>query len=52
VKDAYVMPLAFARGCFGVKKQVFRDELIERFQNEGILDRLFAFVEDVSQKNI
>lgn len=51
VKDAYVMPLAFARGCFGVKQQIFRDELIERFQSESILDRLFTFVEEVSGKN-
>jgi CRISPR-associated protein Cas1 len=51
IKDAYVMPLAFTRGSAGVKQQVFRDELIERFQSVDILDRLFTFVEEVSQEN-
>ena len=50
VKDAYVMPLAFVRGSAGVKQQVFRDELIERFQAGNVLDRLFTFVEEISQK--
>ncbi len=52
IKDAYVMPLAFARGCFGVKQQIYREELIEKFQSVDILDRLFTFVEEVSQKNL
>lgn len=52
VKDAYVMPLAFARGSAGVKQQAFRDELIERWQDGSILDRLFTFVEKLSQENI
>lgn len=51
IKDAYVMPLAFTRGSAGVKQQVFRDELIERFQSVDILDRLFTFIEEVSQEN-
>jgi CRISPR-associated protein Cas1 len=51
VKDAYVMPLAFVRGSAGVKQQVFRDELIERFQVGNVLDRLFTFVEEVSKKS-
>ena len=52
VKDAYVMPLAFARGSSGVKQQVFRDELIERFQNTEILDKLFTFISETSEKVI
>ncbi|MBK8510449.1 MAG: type I-F CRISPR-associated endonuclease Cas1f [Candidatus Competibacter sp.] len=52
VKDAYVMPLAFARGSAGVKQQAFRDELIERFHDANILDQLFTFVEKLSQKSI
>ncbi len=49
IKDAYVMPLAFARGSAGAKQQSFRDELIERIQIENVLDRLFTFAEDLSQ---
>lgn len=52
VKDAYVMPLAFARGSSKVKQQEFREELIERFQSGDVLDKLFTFVEEVSQKSI
>ena len=52
VKDAYVMPLAFARGSAGVKQQAFRDELIERFHDANILDQLFTFVEKLSQESI
>lgn len=52
VKDAHVMPLAFARGNAGVKQQVFRDELIERFHGANILDQLFTFVEELSQESI
>ena len=52
VKDAYVMPLAFSRGSSGVKQQVFRDELIERFHEVNILDRLFTFVEELSQEDL
>lgn len=51
VKDAYVMPLAFAKGSAGVRQQVFRDELIERFHGANILDHLFTFVEALSQEN-
>ena len=50
VKDAYVMPLAFMRGSAGVQHQVFRDELIERFQTDEILDKLFTFVAEASRK--
>lgn len=50
VKDAYVMPLAFMRGGAGVQHQVFRDELIERFQTDEILDKLFTFVAEASRK--
>lgn len=52
VKDAYVMPLAFAKGSTGVKQQAFRDELIERFHDANILDQLFTFVEKLSQESI
>jgi len=52
IKDAYVMPLAFARGNAGTKQQSFRDELIERIQIENVLDRLFTFVEDLSHKYV
>lgn len=52
VKDAYVMPLAFARGSAGVKQQAFRNELIERFHDANILDQLFTFVEKLSQESI
>lgn len=52
IKDAYVMPLAFARGNAGMKQQSFRDELIERIQIENVLDRLFTFVEDLSHKYV
>lgn len=51
IKDAYVMPLAFARGSAGTRQQSFREELIERMQMENILDRLFSFVEKLSQKD-
>lgn len=52
VKDAHIMPLAFARGSARVKQQEFREELIERFQSMDILDKLFTFIEEVSKKFI
>jgi CRISPR-associated protein Cas1 len=44
IKDAYVMPLAFAMGNEGAKPQMFRAVLIELCQEREIVDALFSFV--------
>ncbi len=44
IKDAYVMPLAFASAKSGERTREFRASLIERCQDTEVLDELFGFV--------
>ena len=45
IKDAYVMPLAFACGSDArIKDNIFRAQLIETLQDADALDLLFGFV--------
>lgn len=50
VKDAYVMPTAFLAGAGRSNTRDFRTSLIEICQNEAVLDRVFSFVSELSQK--
>ncbi len=47
VKDAYVMPLAFASALKGDSQRDFRTALIELFQEKNVLDYLFTFVTEL-----
>jgi CRISPR-associated protein Cas1 len=47
VKDAYVMPLAFASAQRGDAQRDFRTALIETFQERNVLDYLFTFLTDI-----
>jgi CRISPR-associated protein Cas1 len=49
VKDAHVMPLAFASAKSGERTRAFRVALIERCQEAEILDQLFDFVSKVCE---
>lgn len=50
VKDAYVMPLAFLSARSGDRTKDFRANLIERCQEDEVLDHLFSFVSELCQK--
>jgi CRISP-associated protein Cas1 len=50
IKDAYVMPLAFAAGKRGDSQKEFREQLIDRCQTEEVLDYLFTFIERLCQE--
>lgn len=45
IKDAYVLPLAFAMGHAGKRQQEYRGILIEICQEHNLLNKLFSFVE-------
>lgn len=50
IKDAYVMPTAFLQGAQKVSQRDFRSGLIETCQKEDLLDRLFSFVSELTEK--
>ena len=50
IKDAFVMPLAFELGSRQAKQKDFRLALIDRMQQEKVLDVLFGFVQEVCKK--
>jgi CRISPR-associated protein Cas1 len=50
IKDAFVMPLAFEFGSTQAKQRDFRSALIDRMQQERILDMLFGFIQAVCKK--
>lgn len=52
VKDAYVLPHAFASGAAGVDQAEFRGSLIETFQDEEALDLLFRVLEELCEKTL
>lgn len=53
IKDAYVMPLAFACGSdIRAKDSAFRAQLIETLQDADVLDFLFGFVKQMCEKTI
>lgn len=49
IKDAYVMPKAFACGAAGANQTEFRQELIEELQDDEVLDILFGIVEELCE---
>lgn len=51
VKDAYVMPLAFECAKEGETQKDFRQRLIERCQEEEVLDFLFDFMKSLCTKD-
>ena len=50
IKDAFVMPMAFDCGKRGDSSRDFRQLLIERLQEEEVLDLLFGFVKSLCEK--
>lgn len=52
VKDAYVMPLAFACARSGDRAKEFRAALIDRCQEGEVLDRLFGFVSKLTELSL
>ena len=52
IKDAYVMPLAFASAKAGDSQRDFRSSLIERCQDNEVLDLLFTFVAELCGKAV
>ncbi|RYY78282.1 MAG: type I-F CRISPR-associated endonuclease Cas1 [Moraxellaceae bacterium] len=50
VKDAYVMPLAFACAKANDKQKEFRMALIESCQSNDVLDYLFGFIVELCNK--
>lgn len=50
VKDAYVMPLAFACAKANDKQKEFRMALIESCQSNDVLDYLFGFIVELCDK--
>ena len=50
IKDAFVMPMAFYCGKRGDSSRDFRQLLIERLQEEEVLDLLFGFVKSLCEK--
>ena len=52
IKDAYVMPLAFASAKAGDTQRDFRSVLIERCQDNEVLDLLFTFVAELCGKTV
>lgn len=50
VKDAYVMPLAFACAKANDKQKEFRMALIESCQSSDVLDYLFGFIVELCNK--
>jgi CRISPR-associated protein Cas1 len=50
IKDAFVMPLAFEFGSKQARQKDFRIALIDRMQQEKILDMLFGFVQEICKK--
>lgn len=50
VKDAYVMPLAFACAKANESQKEFRMALIENCQSSDVLDELFGFVVELCNK--
>ncbi|MDD2222842.1 MAG: type I-F CRISPR-associated endonuclease Cas1f [Pseudomonas sp.] len=52
LKDALVMPTAFAHGTDGSSSREFRQVLIARMQDVQALDILFDFVKKLSQKDL
>jgi CRISPR-associated protein Cas1 len=51
IKDAYVMPLAFLSAKSGDRTRDFRAALIERCQDQEVLDHLFTFVSQLCEKS-
>jgi len=50
IKDAYVMPHAFLSAKSGERTRDFRAGLIERCQDQEVLDHLFGFVSKLCEK--
>lgn len=50
VKDAFVMPQAFASAKFGHNQKEFRMQLIETCQDNDVLDYMFNFISEACQK--
>lgn len=50
VKDAFVMPQAFASAKFGHNQKEFRMQLIESCQDNDVLDYMFGFISDICNK--
>ncbi|MCU4414460.1 type I-F CRISPR-associated endonuclease Cas1f [Acinetobacter sp. WU_MDCI_Axc73] len=50
VKDAFVMPLAFACAAKGQNQKEFRMQLIETCQDQDLLDYMFGFISDTCDK--
>lgn len=52
IKDAFVMPMAFHCGKLGESSRDFRQMLIEKLQEEEVLDLLFDFVKSLCEKSV
>lgn len=50
VKDAFVMPQAFASAKLGHNQKEFRMHLIETCQDNDVLDYMFNFISDICNK--
>lgn len=50
IKDWLVMPLAFSHGKKGAPNNEFRAELIERAQDNEVLDLVVTFIKSVAEK--
>ncbi|MFM2056632.1 MAG: hypothetical protein RLY71_1017 [Pseudomonadota bacterium] len=50
IKDAYVMPHAFACGSAGIGQTEFRQSLIETLQDDEVLDEMFRIIESMCQE--
>ncbi|MCH4244588.1 type I-F CRISPR-associated endonuclease Cas1f [Acinetobacter gerneri] len=50
VKDAFVMPQAFASAKFAHNQKEFRMQLIETCQDQDVLDYMFGFISELCNK--